>query len=136
MVVGMYKKYVNSNFLNFLKIGASNTLFSYIVFTISLQFFNYNISYTVSFFFTIILSYFLNSMYVFKQKLSVKKFIKFPLVYVVQYIFGVFILNLLNIFFQTSNYINMLIVTILSIPLTFMLSKKIIVTKEKNCEVY
>ncbi len=114
----------------FLGIGMINTVFAYFIFIILFQFLNYNISYSVSFISTIILSYFLNSKYVFKQKLSIRKFIKFPLVYIVQYIFGIIVLNILNIYFQTSNYINMLIVTIVSIPLTFILSKKIIHTKD------
>jgi putative flippase GtrA len=113
-------------FKRFLGIGIINTIFAYIVFIILLQVLNYNISYTISFMATIILSYFLNSKYVFKQKVSLSKFIKFPLVYIVQYLFGIVVLNILNIYMNTSNYINMLIVTILSIPLTFILSKKII----------
>jgi putative flippase GtrA len=113
-------------FKRFLGIGIINTIFAYIVFIILLQVLNYNISYTISFMATIILSYFLNSKYVFKQKVSLSKFIKFPIVYVVQYLFGIVILNLLNIYMNTSNYINMLIVTLVSVPITFMLSKRII----------
>ena len=113
-------------FKRFLGVGLVNTIFAYIIFIILLQFLNYNISYTISFISTIVLSYFLNSKYVFKQKASISKFIKFPFVYVGQYLFGIIVLNILNIYFQTSNYINMLIVTMLSIPLTYILSKKII----------
>lgn len=114
-------------FKRFLGIGIINTIFAYIIFVILLQFLNYNISYTTSFIATIVLSYFLNTKYVFKQKTSLSKFIKFPLVYIVQYLFGIVVLNILNIHFNISNYINMLIITIVSVPLTFILSKKIII---------
>ena len=113
-------------FKRFLGIGIINTIFAYIIFIVLLQFLNYNISYTISFIATIVLSYFLNSKYVFKQTLSINKFLKFPLVYIVQYLFGIVVLNILNMYMNTSNYINMFIVTIISVPLTFILSKKII----------
>lgn len=118
-------------FQRFLLVGFSNTLFAYLVFVLFIQLLNYNIAYTISFAMTIILSYFLNSLYVFKEKLSVRKFFQFPLVYLIQYLFGVVLLNILNVYFHTSNYINMLIVTILSIPLTFFFSKRIIYTKKQ-----
>lgn len=122
------KMYFTSNFLNFLKLGFINTVFSYIVFIILLNYLSYNVSYTISFIATIILSYFLNTKYVFKQKLSFSKFLKFPLVYVAQYLFGILVLNILNIYMNISNYISILIVIVLSIPLTFILSKKILVS--------
>jgi len=115
---------------NFILVGVVNTSAAYILFMGFLQTFNYQFAYTLSYIISIVISYFLNSKYVFKVPMSLKKFLQFPLVYLIQYCFGLIILYYLNEYTTIPNFISILIVIILSIPLTFILSKKVLVTKK------
>jgi putative flippase GtrA len=83
----------------------------------------YRISYTIAFVSGLAISFFMNKSFVFKAHQGWKTIILFLLVYLVQYIFGLFVLWIivgqlgLNVTFAP------LVVVGLSIPLTYWLSK-------------
>ena len=121
-------KFTNPNFefIRFIIIGCVNTLSSYMVYLIGLMFFSYIISYTIAYVIGILISYYLNSTFVFRSKISMSKLVQFPLVYLVQYFFGVAILYVCVNAFYLNKAIAAIIVVIFSLPITFLLSRYIL----------
>lgn len=123
-------KNLNKEFLKFIVSGALNTLATYIIYLLLLNFISYSISYTVSYISGIFLSYYLNSLFVFKEKLSLKKFLKYPIVYIVQYIINLFMVFLFVEKMGFSARFVPLVVILITLPITYLLSK--IIIKEKK----
>nr|WP_318283421.1 GtrA family protein [Paenibacillus xylanexedens] len=119
-------KRLNKEFLKFLISGGINTLATYLMYLFLLLFFNYSLSYSVSYILGIFLSYYLNSVFVFQEKISFRKFLKFPIVYLVQYLVNMLLIYVLvehaHFFVQIVPLVAMLI----TVPITFLLSKLII----------
>ncbi|WP_340026059.1 GtrA family protein [Paenibacillus sp. FSL K6-1096] len=122
-------KLLNKEFLKFVISGGVNTLATYLVYLLLLLFLNYSLSYTVSYISGIFLSYYLNTVFVFKEKMSIKKILKFPVVYLIQYFINLLMLYILVEHLHLSTKIVPLIVVIVTIPVTFVLSKLIIKSK-------
>jgi len=119
-------KYINSEFLRFVISGAINTGSSYLLYLLLLLFLPYSIAYTLSYFSGIVLSYYLNSRFVFHQALDWKKAVQYPLVYAVQYLASFLLLTLFVQVLHISDVIAPILVVLASIPLTFSLSRRII----------
>ncbi|WP_307417043.1 GtrA family protein [Paenibacillus sp. W2I17] len=122
-------KHLNKEFLKFLISGGINTLATYLMYLFLLLFYNYSLSYSVSYITGIFLSYYLNSVFVFKEKISFRKFLKFPIVYLVQYIVNMLMLYVLVEYAQFNVQIVPLVAMIITVPITFILSKMIIKSK-------
>ncbi|MCG7407930.1 GtrA family protein [Paenibacillus sp. ACRRX] len=122
-------KFLNKEFFKFLVVGIINTACTYLIYLLLLNAFSYTVSYTISYISGILISYLLNSYYVFKEKLNYKKMIQFPLVYVVQYLLNAVLLYVLVDNSKLEKEYAPLIVIILSIPITYILSKLIIKKK-------
>jgi len=116
---------MRSEFTRFLLVGATNTVFSYLLYLLLLKFLPYIAAYTLSYCAGIVLSYFLNVLFVFKKNVSIASFLKFPVVYAIQYSLGALVLWLL-----VSLGINptwaMIGVLIVTIPVTFVASRFIL----------
>lgn len=117
---------MSKDFMRFLIVGIINTLSTYLIYLFLLIVFNYHISYTISYIAGIIISYYLNSIYVFKEKVSFIKFLKYPIVYVVQYLINLATMFLFIEYLHFQQQIVPIIVMVLSIPITYLLSKLII----------
>ncbi|WP_405104644.1 GtrA family protein [Paenibacillus sp. FSL K6-1217] len=122
-------KLLNKEFLKFVVSGGINTLTTYLMYLLLLLFLNYSLSYTVSYVSGIFLSYYLNTVFVFKEKMSIEKFLKFPIVYLIQYFINLLMLYILVEHLHLSTKIVPLIVVVVTIPVTFVLSKLIIKSK-------
>lgn len=110
-------------FVRFLLVGATNTLFSYLLYLLLLTFLNYLPAYSLAYCAGIIFSYFLNVHFVFKQHANLASFLKFPLVYLIQYALGAFTLWLLVGKIGMSAALAMLASIIVTIPVTFLSSR-------------
>ncbi|WP_232278715.1 GtrA family protein [Paenibacillus sp. 481] len=119
-------KFLSKEFLKFVVVGIVNTASTYLIYLLLLSVLSYTLSYTVSYVCGIFISYVLNTYYVFKEKLNYKKMIQYPLVYVVQYVLNAIMLYLLIDYLGLEKEYAPLIVIILSIPITFILSRLII----------
>jgi len=117
---------LTNKFLKFIGIGGVNTIVSYIIYLLLLIIFKYQVSYAIAFIFGILLSFWLNTQFVFQSERTVKKFILFPLVYLVQYLLGAFLLGLLVEYVHIHETFGPLIVTIVLLPFTYLMSKKIL----------
>jgi len=122
----LWMKITNKVFLKYVLSGGINTISTYIIYLLLLKVTNYNVSYSISYVSGIFLSYYLNSVFVFKEQISIRKFIKYPIVYVVQYVVNLILINILIRYFGLSSSLVPIIVIILTIPITFTLSKIII----------
>jgi len=122
-------KHLNKEFLKFLVSGGINTLATYLMYLLLLLFYNYSISYSISYVAGIFLSYYLNSVFVFKEKISFRKFLKFPLVYIVQYLINMLLMYILVEYVQMYAQIVPLVAMVITVPITFLLSKMIIKSK-------
>ncbi|MEK4519895.1 GtrA family protein [Paenibacillus sp. FSL H8-0122] len=120
---------LNKEFLKFVISGGINTLATYLVYLLLLLFLNYSLSYTVSYISGIFLSYYLNTVFVFKEKVSFIKFLKFPMVYLTQYLINILMLYVLVEHLGLSTKVVPLIVIVVTIPITYVLSKLIIKSK-------
>lgn len=119
----------NRKFIKFLLIGLLNTGITYILYLVFLPFTTYEVSYTLSYVIGIITSYIFNSSMVFRSKLTLLKFIKYPLVYIVQFFLNWIILKLAVNYFNIHTKFAPVIVMVITIPITFALSKLILEKK-------
>lgn len=116
----------NSSAVRFIITGGINTIVTYAVFFVLSFALISQISYTISYFLGILLSYVLNTVFVFRSDFSAKKLFQFPMVYLIQYVYGVITLTIITDYFSISPRIAMIFVIITSIPLTYVLSRWIL----------
>lgn len=113
-------------FAGFGLVGAANTVATYAVYAVLLFLFPYKVSYSLAYVSGILISYYLNSRLVFREPVSLLKFIKYPIVYVVQYLLGIAILYVAIDILGFSQWLAPLAVIVISLPITFFLSRLII----------
>lgn len=112
-------------FARFLIGGGLNTAFTYAAFLLLNLFLEAVAAYTIIYVLGIMISYLFNTYYVFKAKSTVSKALKFPLVYVIQYILGVTLLSLL-LEYGFDSHVAMIGVITVSLPVTFLVSRAIL----------
>jgi putative flippase GtrA len=119
-------KYINKDFTRFLLIGGINTLLGYILYVALLQIVSYTLAYSISYVLGIFISYYLNARFVFKTELKLSKAIQYPLVYLAQYTLGVALLRILVELLGVSTLIAPVLIVLVSIPVTYVLSRVIL----------
>lgn len=112
-----------NHFLRFLVMGVLNTIATFSIYVAFKTVLDYQIAYLLSYLSGIVFAYLMNALFVFKKRVSLRNFIRFPLVYVVQYIAGAVILELFVRVLGLSVTFAPLFVIILTLPLTFFLSR-------------
>lgn len=120
--------WVETQIFRFTLMGAISTAAMFGIYVTLNLFLNYQLSYFISYVVTIFLSYVLNTYYVFKIPMSWKTFFQFPFVYVVQYVSSAIGLEIL-VRIGFSETIAPLIAIVLLLPVTFFLSRLIMVKK-------
>jgi len=120
-------------FLRFLAGGASTTLISYAAYLLFLKFFPYLPAYTAAYLLGITWSYFVNTLFVFRRRPNVKRALAYPLVYVAQYLVSTISLTFLVEYIKADQDLAPLIVIILTLPLTYILSRLIVTAR---CRIY
>ena len=99
---------------------------SYAIYVIFQLFLIYPVAYTLAYMLGIFISYYLNSRFVFKSEVRLAKAFQYPLVYLVQYLLGLLLLCVLIEIFSLNKLIAPALAIVLTIPVTFSLSKFII----------
>jgi len=122
----LLKKMIDSEFSRFLLIGTINTGVGYLLYALFLQFFTFSVSYSFSFVFGVLLSYFLSSKFVFRVDMSLKKLFQFPLVYFLQYLLGLILMFFLIKIILIPALLAPLVVVAITTPITFLLSRIIL----------
>ena len=123
---------INREFYRFIFWGGINTLSGYLIYAFLLLFLPYLVSYTVAFIISIFISYLLNSKFVFNQALRLSKAIKYPLVYLTQYLIGTISLYLMVQILRVNKLLAPVFVVVLTIPVTFFLSRRIVSGKQNH----
>ncbi len=116
---------MRAEFARFLLVGATNTLFSWVLYVLLLTLLPYLAAYTLAYCAGIVLSYFLNVRFVFRKQASLASFLQFPLVYALQYGLGVLVLWLL-VGYGIDKRVTMAVATIVTIPVTFLASRLVL----------
>lgn len=110
-------------FITFLIIGVVNTFNGTIFSYIYSSFLNENIAFVVGYISGLFISYILNSLITFKEKLNFSKFIKFAISYIpnfiIQNIVVVIVFNMLGL----NKLFAFLLAAIIGVPITFILMK-------------
>ena len=119
-------KIIKSEFFKFIFFGGINTGLSYAIYVIFQLFLIYPVAYTLAYILGIFISYYLNSRFVFKREIRLVKAFQYPLVYLVQYLFGVSLLFVLIEIFSLNKFIAPALVILINIPVAFFLGRFII----------
>ena len=110
--------------------GGVNTIFTYGLFLALNLVSSYRVAFTASYVIGIVFAYYYNSLVAFKRPLSLKKFIQFPLVYLVQYLLSIGLLEIFVQALKVDDNLAPIFVLIIVTPVTYLLSKWIL--KGKN----
>lgn len=108
--------------LRFLCAGGFNTVISFGLYVILLRFFSYIVAYTISYFFGIVISYFVSVRFVFRGKGGLLKFLFYPLIYGLQYVVGVLLLSYIVRGWGVPDTWAPLFVVVLTLPMTYVLT--------------
>lgn len=103
--------------------GLANTALSYAVYWALLDFLDYQYSYAISYVFGILTSYLINLKLVFSSRHTWRKFLLFPLIYLVVYVVGAMVLHFAVEVLHVHEGIAPLLSIAATLPLSFLLMR-------------
>lgn len=112
--------------------GGINAGLTYGLYLLLLLIVRYTFAYSGSYAAGIFLSYYLNARFVFRERLRLSKALKYPSVYLVQYLVGLGLLYLLVETLHLDKRLAPLAIVVITVPATFVLSRYIIRGKAKR----
>jgi putative flippase GtrA len=115
-----------STFVRFSGGGLLNTGLTYVLFLRLTSVLPVSVAYTIAYVSGIVLSYFVTVQFVFRSRASVRTVLRFPIVYVVQYLWGLALLSLLVRALGMAPAVAMLVTIATSVPLTFVLTRSML----------
>lgn len=115
--------------LQFVTGGAINTGFTYLVYLGVNTILSYQLAYLVAYATGIVFSYCFNAIVVFRVPLSWRGLFSYPIVYLLQYIISALLLGVLIEHLGVGEMTAPLVVVILSIPLTYLMSKYVLLRR-------
>jgi putative flippase GtrA len=118
--------------VRYLLVAATNTVSTYVLFVLLLNWLPYPLSYSLVYVGGIFLAYTLNSYFVFYQPLSWRKALQYPLVYVVQYLIGLGVISFLVEGLHVDPRLGALLNVVITLPITFVLSRLIITPRRET----
>lgn len=110
-------------FFRFLVSGGLNTGITYGLYLLLLPLLGYLAAYSTAYVFGIVLSYALNSLFVFRQPINWRSLLRFPLVYVVQLMLTGALLWLFVDVLGIGERIALLAAIALTVPVTFLTAR-------------
>jgi len=116
-------------FARFLVAGAVNTGISYAIYLLLLAILPYLAAYTISYLAGIVISYLLLTRFVFRTPRRLATAVRFPLVYIAQYLIGSAVIVLLVETMGVRASIAAIVAIVVSIPVTFALSRLLLRAK-------
>lgn len=112
--------------IRFVLVGTLNFLLTYPVYLLLLRFVVYSVAYTFSYLVGIFAAYWLNSHFVFQERMRLSKALQFPFVYVVQYFVTIGFLYLLIESAHVKQSLAPIATLLVTVPLTYVLSRYVI----------
>lgn len=110
-------------FLRFLIMGGTNTIVTYVIYLLLLQWMRYEIAYTIGYAVGIVLAYALSAAFVFRQPMRKRSALRFPLVYLAQFLISLGLLRLAIEVIHIPQWLALGFAVVLTIPVTFLLSR-------------
>lgn len=110
-------------FLRFLVMGGSNTVVAYAIYLLLLQWMRYEIAYSVGYAVGIVMAYVLSTAFVFRKPMSTRSALRFPLVYLAQFLISLGLLRLAVEVIHIPQWLALGFAVVLTIPVTFLLSR-------------
>lgn len=110
-------------FTRFLASGLVNTAVGYGVYLGLLRWTSYEIAYAAAYVIGIVVAYVLNSLFVFHSPIGLRTALRYPFVYLAQYLFGAGLLYATVSWFDFDRRWAALVALALSVPLSFLLNR-------------
>jgi putative flippase GtrA len=120
---------LHGQFLRFIAAGVVNAIVTYPLYLGLLVVVGYQAAYAIAYVVGIVLSYVVNARFVFHAPLRLADFLRFPLVYVVQYVLGAAGLWLLVDLFGIRKEWALAVVIAFTVPIVFALSRWVLVRR-------
>lgn len=110
-------------FARFLGVGVVNTGVGYGVYLLLLRWLGYELAYAAAYVVGIVVAYVLNSLFVFRSPLRLRTALRYPFVYLAQYLFGSVLLYFMVRWLGLDRRWAALVALILSVPVSFLLNR-------------
>lgn len=118
--------------LRFVVAGAANSGLTYFAYLALLKWVSYRWAYSLSYVAGILLSFALNSRFVFRVPLRRRKLLRYPVVYAVQYGLGYVVLYAAVSLAGLDPRLGPLAVLAVTVPVSFLLSRRVLSGEEKD----
>ena len=112
--------------------GGLNFVLSYAIYVVCLGLMGYRMAYTVTSGCGVLISYFFNAQFVFKQRLRLTTALQFIVVYFVQYLVGLSLLYALVEMAHVSKLISPILILFVIVPINYALNRRVIKGRAKN----
>jgi putative flippase GtrA len=126
------RPHTGEELLRYLIAGAGNTVFTYALLVLAMQWIAYLAAYTIAYAVGIVIGYALQSRFVFRVPIAWRTAFRFPLVYVAQYASGAFVLWLLVDVARIRPHLAALVVVVATVPLGFLLSRRVLASRRRT----
>lgn len=113
--------------IRFLLAGGTNTLLTYLLYLALLLLLPYQVSFAASYVVGIVLAYYMNRIFVFNSHRGASSAILLPFIYLAQYLLGATVMHVWVEVFHQSKHIAPLITAVVTVPLTYLLSRVVFV---------
>lgn len=128
VICSMKLNQLHLEIIKFVIVGGINTFNYYVVYLLLLKVLNvqYLVSHITGFIVALIISYYLNCYFVYKVQPTLRKFLQFPVTQLVNIVMQTLLLFIFVRFFHINSVIAPFAGLIITIPVTFILSKYIL----------
>lgn len=114
---------IGGEFLRYLIMGGTNTIVAYAIYLLLLNWMRYEVAYTIGYGVGIAMAYALSALFVFRKPMRKRSALRFPLVYVAQFLISLGLLRLAVEVIHIPQWLALGFAVILTIPVTFLLSR-------------
>lgn len=121
--------------LRFLVAGTANTLGGYLLYLLLQMVLPYQAAYFLAFVAGVVCAYCLNTLFVFRTRLSWRTFLAYPMIYVAQYAISAPMLAGLVEWLDVPSTIAPLIVSVAMIPVSFLLNRFTLVRGQRAGDI-
>ncbi|WP_346295501.1 GtrA family protein [Rhodopseudomonas sp. P1] len=116
-------KSIRGESLRFIVAGGANTVLTYLVYLLMLNWVSYPVAFTVSFVTGVLFAFAVYSLFVFRIALDWRRMLPYPLLYGLQYVAGLALLALLIGQFALDERIAPIVNVVVLTPVTFVLNR-------------
>ncbi|HQZ63113.1 MAG: GtrA family protein [Dokdonella sp.] len=110
-------------FVRFLIMGGANTIVAYAIYLLLLQWMRYEFAYSIGYGIGIVMAYGLSAIFVFRKPMRRRSALRFPLVYLAQFLISLGLLRLAVEVIDIPQWLAFGFAVVLTIPVTFLLSR-------------